>query len=733
MDKMLSRKDSQRENNVEFTIMGIDILPGKSPDSRKKTRFAMVLLRQDGSIYEKKPDLNLRKILELCFQEKTKFIAIDNIYEIVKNPKGVQTFAEQLPDGCSLVQVTGSPRTGYTKISTLAKSIGLAIQSKLNPLETSEIVAKLCLAGLGFKVVTFEDEVRITVSRGRSLPHQGGWSQSRYQRNIEIAVARTTRAFNQFLKSNEYEYDLYDEFGRRSVFFVQINYEDDLFHIKSSMRKLETDLARISINHIPKSSLEFIPLSSSSTGLISKAKTQNLIVGLDPGMTVGLAIIDLKGNVLKVNSKREFSTSAIIRAISEFGKAVIVAADVKPIPGLVEKIGRTLGAVIVSPEQAETSVSEKRQRTEQYRDFCKTSHDRDSLFAALSALDKISHSLQRTEKVILERYPQYTSSIEEIKRQVILGQSIEGVVNQLDQQYNIQETIDESLHTESKEELMEKLKSRLEIIQKKDDKIQQLQGEITFYQERLVETERKKELFFEKLNKLKRKQSQKIDKDRKIFEKNKEINRLKESNKEKERKFKELNLQVSFLQRVKAIWERGDTILLKSLSKFVDQEIDNLEKSIGISTNDVILILDPSGGGSKTADRMVAKGIRAVIIPPDASEMSHLAIKEFRKLAIPVLELPIVQFGYRERDHKLVVDDLGGLYLIEKFPLECEIRKQENLILDEIRKKEKISVVEEKKSEEDKHFVEKILDEYRKDWVHANLQEKDDLEYEDDI
>ncbi|MHA2369012.1 MAG: DUF460 domain-containing protein [Candidatus Hodarchaeales archaeon] len=735
-NKGLPRNESEHDITSKFTVIGIDILPGRSPDSRQKAHFAAVVLDQNGNIVHQQPNLTIRRILGLTRKTGSKYLAVDNIHEIVRDRKGVQAFAEQLPDSCTLVQVAGSPRAGYAKITTLAKSLGLTLRTKPDSMETAEIVARLCLAGLGFKVVTFEDEVKIAVTRGRSRPHQGGWSQSRYQRNLEIAVARATKAFKDFLKSHEYDYDIYDEFGRRSVFFVALKSERDVSFLRSAKRKFESDLVRLSLDPIPKSTLEFVPLSATTEVIGERPRTRNIIVGLDPGITIGLSIIDLRGKVLEVTSKREFSTSAIIRTIGRFGKPVIVAADVKPIPGMVEKIARTFGATLIGPRQAETPVSEKRQRIEEFRELCKSSHERDSLFAALNAFDSITHSLKRTEEVIRDRYPEMFPSLAEIERQVILGQSIESAIQSLRKPSNaIDEKVEIELQKESRSQLRERLESQQSLLQKKNQEIDDLQSEIASLQKELQKTEYSRSELFEKYTKLKKRRSKKVDRDRKVSEKIKEISRLKNNSAKHESLIVQLRKQNAFLQRVKAVWERGDMILLKTMPRFTDQEIETLDREIGLTSGDVVLVLDPSGGGSKTADRLVAKEIRAIIVPEEAPEMSHLAESEFRSLAIPVLHLPLVNYGFRKREHTLVVDDLDDLYLIEKKPLEKEIQRQESKLLAELRKKEQTKKKDLKKAiiapREEKHPVEQLLEAYRREWI-ENHQEPEDSSYHDD-
>ena len=58
---------------------------------------------------------------------------------------------------------------------------------------------------------------------------------------------------------------------------------------------------------------------------------RGLIVGIDPGITTGIAILDLYGNVVKVCSKRNMGKNEIIRTITNFGHPLIITSDVNPL------------------------------------------------------------------------------------------------------------------------------------------------------------------------------------------------------------------------------------------------------------------------------------------------------------------------------------------------------------------------------------------------------------------
>lgn len=74
------------------------------------------------------------------------------------------------------------------------------------------------------------------------------------------------------------------------------------------------------------------------------------IVGIDPGTTSAVAVLDLDGRMVDYTSRKEFAKDRIIRFIVETGKPLLVACDVSPPPALVEEVASNMGAVLVAPD-----------------------------------------------------------------------------------------------------------------------------------------------------------------------------------------------------------------------------------------------------------------------------------------------------------------------------------------------------------------------------------------------
>lgn len=137
---------------------------------------------------------------------------------------------------------------------------------------------------------------------------------------------------------------------------------------------------------------------------------QLLIVGIDPGTTVGYAAIDFDGNVIKTYSEKNLDSNSLISELIKLGKPLIVAGDKKYNPDFVERIAAKLGARIISPGY-DLKVSEKRQITKQYG--TKNQHEIDALASALFAHKNISPLLKKIN-IFVEHYRK-----ENIKQQLV--------------------------------------------------------------------------------------------------------------------------------------------------------------------------------------------------------------------------------------------------------------------------------------------------------------------------
>ncbi len=112
-----------------------------------------------------------------------------------------------------------------------------------------------------------------------------------------------------------------------------------------------------------------------------------LITGLDPGSTVGYAIIDLNGCLLEVSSFKGGLDQAIKKVCNK-GKVIIVGTDVRNSPKFIEKFAAKVNAKIIVPEKDLLYIQKKRITKEYLKNKnlkLKNKHEMDALASALFA------------------------------------------------------------------------------------------------------------------------------------------------------------------------------------------------------------------------------------------------------------------------------------------------------------------------------------------------------------
>jgi predicted RNase H-like nuclease (RuvC/YqgF family) len=126
------------------------------------------------------------------------------------------------------------------------------------------------------------------------------------------------------------------------------------------------------------------------------------IVGIDPGITTGVAILDMNSfsDFYQVFSTRGTSFSRLCDYISENGEPVIIACDVKKPPSLVRKTASAFNAVLSKPGKTIT-VAEKNRLAKKYA--FKNKHERDAIAAAILAKRRFSVLFRKVDSVLKVR------------------------------------------------------------------------------------------------------------------------------------------------------------------------------------------------------------------------------------------------------------------------------------------------------------------------------------------
>lgn len=137
---------------------------------------------------------------------------------------------------------------------------------------------------------------------------------------------------------------------------------------------------------------------------------QLLIIGVDPGTTLGYAVIDFDGNIIKLHSEKNLDLNSLISELIELGRPLIVAGDKEYSPDFISRLAVKVGARVICPDY-DLKVSEKREIVKEFKTG--NQHEIDALASAFFAFKKIG-SLLKKINIFTEHYRK-----EEIKQQLI--------------------------------------------------------------------------------------------------------------------------------------------------------------------------------------------------------------------------------------------------------------------------------------------------------------------------
>lgn len=163
---------------------------------------------------------------------------------------------------------------------------------------------------------------------------------------------------------------------------------------------------------------------------ITTGSKQLRIIGIDPGTTAAVAVLDLEGNLVDYKSTKNFSKDQIIQFIISHGKPLILGTDVSPLPSLLEDIASNMGAIRSVPSEDLQSAYKDR-LTDRFDVDRADAHAIDAIAAAEYAYreygDRIDTVRHRAEQEDLDA-GQTRAVIETVLKQ---GVSTEGAIRQV--------------------------------------------------------------------------------------------------------------------------------------------------------------------------------------------------------------------------------------------------------------------------------------------------------------
>ena len=403
--------------------------------------------------------------------------------------------------------------------------------------------------------------------------------------------------------------------------------------------------------------LNYAKLKARSRG----RSARKLVVGIDPGTTCGLAVLDIDARPILIESSKGTTRDTVIHKISEVGDAIIVASDVSPAPDFVRKVASSLNAIIFAPEAAIES-TEKHLIVQDYaaQHGMKSldPHSHDALAAALKAFRSYSVKFKQAEACVKALGRQVP--LDEAKALVARGHTIKRALDLLIKRKEKSDAIKTIRTRESTEltSLRKKVSEQRRMIERLEvqnqrllEKVEQLKSEI-----RRIESQREKERLDA---------SREMKKERIYQIQRSEIENLQAQLQKAKQAMAEYQQRFDRLKYLREREARGEIRLLKPIESFTSKGIENAVKTFEIGRGDSVILLDASGGGHSTARTLAEMGLRAVVA---CTPMSHEAEEELKDSGTTLLSSSNLHLEWIEgypyissRELRTAVEKIGKL------------------------------------------------------------------------
>lgn len=673
-------------------IISFDILPQSSPSAKKAPRYAMVLFRDE--VLETQSSIRRNELLKTIRKLQPDIIATDNLLELASTEKGVIEFLSKISSKIRVIQVTGSPIHGMTSLKKLATRHGIEIIKHPSPSETATVLARLAALGVGIEVSALAQETRITVTRARNIG-PGGYSQARYQRRMHGAIQQVARKILEKLTKAGIDYDEYETRTSHGLSRCVIH----VYKAIDSVSKLvQSEVNRIAgvavrISPVKRRSLLYSPREENRDHL---GPRRLLVVGIDAGTTVGIAVADISGHLVAIRSGRGLSRGDVIRYLVEFGKPVLIASDVSPAPSFIEKLSRSLQAHLFVPDRL-MSVVEKRELaksfTENFELRPRNAHQRDAVAAITKVFQSYGNKLKSLNQNLRESEELHL--ISKAVSMVFQGVSIRDALEQSTiskepkdakiEPLILSQSMEEGSTPEQYKRLIDRLQRQVESLQRqlefvKNQYLQSLEGQ--------KKTNQELQQVLRQLNRALNSEQREQRRDVQIQRKDAEIQRLENKLHEQNQSLEKTKRSLTNLKLMRRLEIQGEVQPVLVLAHFSQEELRRLSERYPRKRRKVVYIQDPSGGGRSTAEQLIKFGVQLVITQ---GTMSHLALKQFKAAHIPVIDAELLQIT--------VVDEFA---VVDVEQLNKEIRKwQDNY--------------ESSEREAAAYALERLIEEYRQE------------------
>jgi len=660
-------------------VMGLDLMPSQ----RHMQEYALVIINDKGAVIDRREGVDWETVSRLIRKYHVDTLAVDNLYELGGSINEVKKRLGKHIDKIRLVEVTKCDEERYVKLTELAFKEGVVSERKshLPPLQAAEASALLALKGVGTTIIE-PSSIRtvIIVSRGRSFG-SGGMSQGRYSRSQRSAIRQITNMLLDELKKHrsddEIEYYVQkSKYGlERSILLLNCPSSQ----VKKWIKPLNEIIKKSGVNI---KLLTRIPSLEESHASGTSHTDKPLIVGLDPGIVTGLAILDLNGNPLFVSSGLALDKMTITKILTKFGKPIIIASDVRRAPAIIEKMASLLGCEIYTPPR-DMTIEEKRHiiqdHISNFKDIIKNAHQRDALAAALKAYLNFKSKFMQLEAKAKElnlSYPQ----IEKAKALLIKGLTIKEALDKVllkDNKNTMHSAMTHHVDPEV-QRLKQELSKLRDKVEEQNKIIKDLEESRLTLLKMLKEKEAKVEELEEALMKAPLKAQPLQEKEESLLKQ-----KLEHSVKiisELKAKVEDLEHLVEQLKKLIKDVIKGDIVIIKEIRSITKRSIEEAMKYGPLQKGDIVFVRDPSSSNIEGLHYLLNIEPKAIItslakIPANISTM-------LREKCIPIIDSEEVKI---ER----VLD-----FLYTSSSIEHQIREQREKLLSERDQKIKEKLIE---------------------------------------
>ena len=331
----------------------------------------------------------------------------------------------------------------------------------------------------------------------------------------------------------------------------------------------------------------------------------NLIIGVDPGTTLGYSIIDLDGNLIELNSSKLLNIADLTLNLIKFGRVAVISTDKANIPSYIKSLARRNGAIIISPEK-DMLIEEKRDLIKNFK--VTNTHERDALASAFFAYNKLNTLIDKIKRHLKDKEYLFNDVFYlVVKNQISVSEALK--------QLQPQEIVEEKQKVIQKQEIKQISTEEILI----ENKI--LNYKNKFYKQKINHLNNKiidlnKKLNSEFLNK----------RTKQVIEyKNDRIESLINELSNYQLEINSLKNEIVSLKQL--INNSNDKYLVKKLTTLSKEEVINKLKPLNLENENILFIKDPSIVSDKSLSLL--KNIRFILTKKDikSSKLEIINIK----------------------------------------------------------------------------------------------------------